>query len=169
MIRTVHIPRALTLALVFSLILPLLVACGKGREARDPLAYLQTDMEVSVCGELWGIAFSGVLRHDTNGESALTFTAPAALSGMTVSRSGERDTLTLGQNSYPLAPSSDHALFRLLLPLTAGEVISQKEEADGGQCAIIETADGECYTVHTDADGKPISWECDGMRMEIAG
>lgn len=167
MSRTLYLSRALALVLVFTLILPLLAACGESRAARDPLAYLKTDMAISVRGELWGIAFAGVLRRKTDGEAALTFTAPAALAGMTVSRCGESRTLTLGQNSYTPANPSDHALFRLLLPLTKGNIISQSEGEDGGLCAAVETPEGT-YTVYTDAAGIPLAWECDGMRMTRA-
>ena len=169
MIRTNHIHRILALAFVFALLLPHFAACGEGTDARDPLAYLRADMEVSVCGELWGIGFTGTLRHHPSGESALTFTAPAALAGITVSRCGDSFALSLGKNSDPVKTPSEHGMLRMLLPLTDGQVISQNEEADGGFCTVIETADGECYTVRADEKGNPLSWESDGMRMEIEG
>ena len=168
MIRTAHIHRILALALVFALLLPHFFACGKTHTARDPLAYLRADMEVSVSGELWGIGFTGTLRHHPSGESALTFTAPAALAGITVSRCGDSFALSLGKNSDPVKTPSEHGMLHLLLPLTDGQVISQNK-ADGGFCTVIETAEGECYTVRTDEKGNPLSWESDGMRMEIEG
>jgi hypothetical protein len=64
---------------------------------------------------------------------------------------------------------STQGMYRLLLPLSGGQVISVTPREEGGAVAVVETADGVSYTVTLSADGAPLFWEGDGFWMETAG
>ena len=150
-------------------LLLLTAACGEAGQGTDPLAYLNEPFTAEVRGELRGIAFAGTLTHRSaaNGGQEFRFTAPASLAGMTVRRESEgQTTITLGDIRMPTDTWTASELHRLLLPLTRGQAISAETDKDGGTQAVIETADGTAYTVTADKNGMPLSWECDGMRME---
>ena len=148
-------------------------SCGRDT-AVDPLAYLEMPFTCEVRGELSGMAFSGTLTLSSaaNGGQEFCFTAPGALAGITLRRAGgagER-SVSLGQMRIPADGWGEAELFRLLLPLTRGRVLSIGRDASGdGVTAVIEAAEGVCYTVTTDTDGRPVYWESDGMWMAAEG
>lgn len=173
--RQVHtLRRSLRLFLSILLVLGALAAasCG-GREAPDPLAYLEMPFGVRVRGELTGIAFTGTLSLSSaaNGGQKFRFDSPEALAGITLRRAdgaGE-SAILLGQMQIPTDEWSTQGMYRLLLPLSGGQVISVTSREEGGAVAVIETADGTSYTVTLSTDGAPLFWEGDGFWMETAG
>ena len=173
--RQVHtLRRSLRLFLSILLALGALAAasCG-GREAPDPLAYLEMPFGVRVRGELTGIAFTGTLTLSSaaNGGQKFCFDSPEALAGITLRRAdgaGE-SAILLGQMQIPTDEWSAQGMYRLLLPLSGGQVISVTPREEGGAVAVIETADGASYTVTLSADGAPLFWEGDGFWMETEG
>ena len=161
--------RYLIPVLVILLLLLTAAACGEAETGIDPLAYLNEPFATEVRGELRGIAFAGTLAHRSaaNGGQEFRFTAPAPLAGITVRREGEgQTTLTLGDIQMPTDAWTATDLFKLLLPLTQGQILSVTPNEDGSVTAVIESADAKAYTVTADKNGRPLSWECDGMRME---
>ena len=131
------------LSVILLLVSVLSSSCGAKSES-DPLAYQAGTVSFAVQGEICGIAFSGTLARQSDGVARFCFDTPAALAGVSVRRQEGRTAISL--NGTCEADALDGMRPRLLLPLCRGAVISVTRE-ERGRCAVIQTDDGETYTV----------------------
>ena len=151
----------------------LLLSCGgTGNTNADPTACLRAPFAATVRGALDGLAFEAEICHTvTDGQDALafTFTAPAALEGITVARQGEEVTLTLGEICVPKADSEEGMAVVLWLFSPDGRVLSVEKNRELGETSAVLTAEGgEARTLTFDtASGAPRFVESDGVWVEI--
>ena len=155
------------------LLATLLLGCGgAGNTDTDPTACLRAPFAATVRGALDGLAFEAEICHTvTDGQDALalTFTAPAALEGITVARQGEEVTLTLGEICVPKADSEEGMAVVLWLFSPDGRVLSVEKNRELGETSAVLTAEGgEARTLTFDtASGSPRFAESDGVWVEI--
>lgn len=157
------------------LMLLTLCACGTGGTERDILSYQQADFHATVHGEVWGQAFEAEVAHTAASENladtlSLTFTAPAALAGITLTVTPETAAVALGEISVDASGWTENAWFDLLdlFSLNGSPLSITAEKERGITTVVLETTDGQAVTLTLDAkSGLPTAIECDGIWVEI--
>ncbi len=165
--------RILSIALLFSL---LLAACSAKTPSKDILSYQSNDFHFTVRGELWGSPFEGELTHvkatpPSHGDSyVLTFTAPAALSGITLTVDPQGTFVSLGDIVVP-ADAWDALTWTDMIRLFSlqGAPLTITPDEDGEQMTVVYlTTDGEGITITLNAQTEmPTRIETDGIWVEI--
>lgn len=165
--------RMLAACLLFSL---LLGACGNEKAGKDILSYQSKDFHAVIRGELWGAAFEGELVHAAASDSPeddiyrLTFTAPTALAGITLTVDPQGTFVSLGDIS--VAADTWSALtwpdvIRLFALQGSPLSITPNDEGDRMTVSYL-TTDGKGVTLTLDASTEaPILIETDGIWLEI--
>lgn len=156
------------------LLAALLLGCGggAGNTDTDPTACLRAPFAATVRGALDGLAFEAEIRHTvTDGQDTLvlTFTAPTALEGITLSRQGGEVTLSLGEIRLPREDGAEGMAVVLWLFSPDGRVLSVEKNRELGKTSAVLTAEGgeaRTLTIETES-GAPRFAESDGVWVEI--
>jgi len=155
------------------LLAALLLGCGgAGNTDTDPTACLRAPFAATVRGALDGLAFEAEICHTvTDGQDALalTFTTPAALEGITLSRQGGEMALSLGEIRLPREDGAEGMAVVLWLFSPDGRVLSVEKNRELGETSAVLTAEGgEARTLTFDtASGAPRFAESDGVWVEV--